>query len=60
MHLKSEEHIYGKTGEQEFSAPEMYQGSLYSNKVDIWSIGTILYYLLTSGKKLRIDPETLE
>ncbi len=38
------------TGLPEWSAPEMLQGTSYNNKVDMWSAGCVLYYLL-SGER---------
>ena len=45
---------YGKQsldprGTLAFIAPEMYTHNPYSYKVDVWSIGIILYYLVTGG-----------
>ena len=34
-----------------YSAPEQSEGGVYHNKVDIWSVGQILYYLIT-GKNI--------
>lgn len=36
-----------KTGLEEWSAPEMRGGSKYDHKVDMWSIGCVLFYMLT-------------
>lgn len=38
-----------KTGTVAFSAPEIFTQSIYDEKVDIWSAGIVLYYML-SGK----------
>jgi serine/threonine protein kinase len=39
--------MYGPTGEKKYSAPEMNDGAFYDNKVDIWSAGIVLYFLLS-------------
>jgi len=36
-----------KTGLEEWSAPEMRGGSTYDSKVDMWSIGCVLFYMMT-------------
>ena len=36
-----------KTGLEEWGAPEMFQNSQYNNKVDLWSLGCVVYYMLT-------------
>ena len=41
--------IYGKTGEPQFSAPEVTGGGTYHRNVDIWSLGVCLYFMLTKG-----------
>jgi protein-serine/threonine kinase len=34
------------TGTAAFSAPEMYQKTIYNEKVDIWGAGCVLYTML--------------
>jgi len=34
------------TGLPEWSAPEMLRGEKYSNKIDMWSIGCVLYFVI--------------
>ena len=44
------EYIETNTGENGYTAPEVILGQEYSNKVDIWSIGCILYELITCSQ----------
>jgi serine/threonine protein kinase len=39
------------TGTAKYQAPEMLQGwmSYYDEKIDLWSAGAVLYYMLTGG-----------
>lgn len=39
-----------KTGLEEWSAPEMHGGVKYSEKIDLWSVGCVMYFML-SGQK---------
>jgi tRNA A-37 threonylcarbamoyl transferase component Bud32 len=55
---------YGKQsadpiGTLAFIAPEMYTHNSYSYKVDVWSIGILLYYLV-SGGVLPFDDEKMD
>lgn len=36
-----------KTGVEEWSAPEMLDNKPYSEKIDLWSLGCVIYYMLT-------------
>lgn len=38
-----------KTGTPEYNAPEIFKSHAYSEKVDIWSVGVILYQVLSKG-----------
>ena len=35
-----------KTGTVAFSAPEIFESSFYSEKVDVWAAGIVLYMML--------------
>lgn len=37
---------YGAIGTVECMAPEIIKGDVYSNKIDVWSFGIVLYYLV--------------
>lgn len=30
-----------------YMAPEIWAGNAYDNKVDVWSLGVVMYYLLS-------------
>lgn len=36
-----------KTGLEEWSAPEMITGNIYTEKIDLWSAGCVLFFMLT-------------
>ena len=36
-----------KTGLEEWSAPEMIKNTFYNEKIDMWSAGCVLYYMLS-------------
>jgi serine/threonine protein kinase len=42
--------LYVKCGTPAYMAPEMFSDGLYTRSVDMWSVGVILYRLLTKGK----------
>jgi serine/threonine protein kinase len=39
-----------QTGTPMFNAPEIMQGKAYTSKVDIWSIGLVLFMLMSGGQ----------
>ena len=43
----SDEMLTTHCGTPIYMAPEIFAGSDYDNKVDIWSIGVVMYYLLS-------------
>lgn len=52
--------MIGITGQEAFGAPELLYGGHYNEKVDIWSAGIVLYFLLSLGKKIKIFPHDEE
>ncbi len=49
-----------KIGTKAFAAPEVYSGFPYNEKVDSWSAGTILYFMLSGCLPFEAeDNETL-
>ena len=43
------------TGLPEWSAPEMLQRSHYTTKIDMWSLGCVLYFMLFAQKPFGCD-----
>ena len=50
----NEDEIVGGTGLKQWSAPETRTQLKYSHKCDAWSVGCILYYLL-SGREIDLQ-----
>ena len=44
------QYAIGETGTTIYMAPEMLSGKLYTNKVDLWSFGILLYMLLSHSR----------
>ncbi|CDW90176.1 tldc domain-containing protein [Stylonychia lemnae] len=42
-------------GKDDYKAPEICLNQAYDNKVDIWSLGVVLHYLMTGSDKLSGD-----
>jgi NIMA (never in mitosis gene a)-related kinase 1/4/5 len=44
---KAQELIYTQTGTPYYAAPEVWKDLPYDSKVDVWSLGCVLYELTT-------------
>jgi serine/threonine protein kinase len=55
----SQEQIRGKTGIDEWSAPETRKWADYDEKCDMWSVGCLIRYLIT-GSHLLPDQSSAE
>eukprot|EP00347_Sterkiella_histriomuscorum_P018139 403346642 len=50
--------MFGVTGEEKYSAPELSSGQYYSENVDCWSAGVVMFMLMTQGqKKLKYNAQ---
>lgn len=47
-------------GTKQYMAPEVFYGSRYTCKVDVWSLGILLYYLATFKFPYVIEGTTLQ
>jgi calcium-dependent protein kinase len=43
----SEFKIMSKVGQNEWIAPEVFKGGFYNEKIDLWGVGCILYFIIT-------------
>lgn len=57
--ILSEEMLNTNCGTPIYMAPEIWQGKPYNEKVDIWSIGVMMYYLLTGNHPFDGDEDNL-
>ena len=51
----SEKKMISKTGIDNWNAPELINGSFYTNKIDIWGAGCVFFYAMT-GEFPFADP----
>jgi serine/threonine protein kinase len=49
------EKMQGLYGSYSYMAPEMILGEKYDEKVDIWSLGIVLYMMITLRHPIEID-----
>ena len=47
--ILSEEMLTTNCGTPIYMAPEIWRGEDYDSKVDIWSLGVVMYYLLSGS-----------
>lgn len=57
--ILSDEMLNTNCGTPIYMAPEIWQGKPYNEKVDIWSIGVVMYYLLTGNHPFDGDNDSL-
>ena len=57
--ILSDEMLTTNCGTPIYMAPEIWRGESYSEKVDIWSIGIVMYYLLSGEHPFNGDDETI-
>ena len=50
IQLKDTNYAYDCVGQIRYMAPELIKGEKYNNKVDIWSLGCLIYELFTLNK----------
>ncbi|CDW88248.1 UNKNOWN [Stylonychia lemnae] len=48
------------TGKESYVAPEFKDGKQYDNKVDIWSLGIVLYYLMTGTCRIKKEANLID
>jgi len=41
--------MFGSTGEPAYQSPELLNNNPYDQSIDLWSVGIVLYQLLTKG-----------
>ena len=57
--ILSEEMLNTNCGTPIYMAPEIWMGLPYDEKVDIWSLGVVMYYLLSGHHPFEGDNESL-
>ena len=55
----SDEMLTTNCGTPAYMAPEILRGEAYNNKVDIWSLGVVMYYLLSGVHPFNGDLEDI-
>jgi len=57
--IMSDEMLTTNCGTPVYMAPEIWAGNSYDNKVDVWSIGVVMYYLLSGTHPFFGDADTI-
>lgn len=57
--IMSDEMLTTNCGTPVYMAPEIWAGSSYDNKVDVWSLGVVMYYLLSGTHPFLGDVESV-
>lgn len=55
----SDEMLTTNCGTPVYMAPEIWAGCAYDNKVDVWSVGVVMYYLLSGTHPFLGDNEQI-
>lgn len=55
----SDEMLTTNCGTPVYMAPEIWKGMAYDNKVDVWSLGVVMYYLLSGTHPFLGDTESI-
>ena len=55
----SDEMLTTNCGTPIYMAPEIWSGKAYDNKVDVWSLGVIMYYMLSGTHPFMGDTESI-
>ena len=42
-----------------YMAPQIWKGEAYGNKVDMWSVGVVMYYLLSGSHPFEGEADTI-
>ena len=53
--LQNNESTIGCVGDHFYGSPEMKKVKRYSNKIDIWSSGLVVYYMISGGELPEMD-----
>jgi serine/threonine protein kinase len=57
--IMSDEMLTTNCGTPVYMAPEIWAGQAYDNKVDVWSVGVVMYYLLSGEHPFMGDSDTI-
>lgn len=57
--IMSDDVLTTNCGTPVYMAPEIWAGRSYDNKVDVWSLGVVMYYLLSGTHPFLGDTESI-
>lgn len=57
--IMSDEMLTTNCGTPVYMAPEIWKGQEYNKKVDLWSLGIVMYYLLSGDHPFNGDADSI-
>lgn len=57
--IMSDEFLTTNCGTPVYMAPEIWKGEAYNSKVDVWSVGVVMYYLLSGSHPFEGDADNI-